>query len=97
GAENEGLAVEKYRIPVIQDRDAMRSHPHVLRAPIKMTDDDAAGRRSHDCEGGARDLVDPFGALRGCLEVEQDIMRARPDALGQQPMRQALDVPAGLR
>jgi len=44
GSKNEGLAVEKYGIPVINDRDALRSHPHILRAPIKMTDNNAACR-----------------------------------------------------
>src|SRR5262249_10331735 len=31
-SKNEGLAVEKYGIPVIHDRDALRPHPHILRA-----------------------------------------------------------------
>src|SRR5262249_30174493 len=74
-SDNEGLAVEKYGIPVIHDRDALRSHPHVLRAPVKMTDDNAACRWSHDREGGARDVVGPFRALCGRLEVKTDIMR----------------------
>src|SRR5215468_9827927 len=78
-SNNKRLAVEKYGIPIIHDRDAFRPHPHILRAPIEMTDNNAACRQSHSCEGGARDIVDPFGALCGCLEVKQSVMWTRPN------------------
>src|SRR5437868_3592392 len=78
-SDEDRLEIDAHAVPVVDDRRADAGKTHVLRSPVVVADDKRSGCGVAALARAARDLVDPLGARRGRFEVEEDVVRLRPE------------------
>src|SRR5919204_852387 len=77
-AEEVRLAIGLEAVPVVGDARLRTFEADVIRDPIAVSDDLAPNRLVPDLPCRARDLVDPSGPCGGRVEVEENVVRRRP-------------------